>query len=641
MSIGVPTRLANGVGNWPDAQKWMDDYDYLTALIFGNFSLNGGMELWNAATSFSNPADAASVSDSWLVGKSGTSAPTVDVSREATIIDSGVYSMKLNITGAGSANSIFNIHQSLLTPTRFASETILLGVRCRASTANKLRCKIYDGVNSSYSTYHTGGSSFELLTAQLAVSSTPTEITLTVEVNPSDFTGALYIDSIFLFVVPSAISTTARNALAYTPLNAGFLPLTGGILTGAVDFPDGSVTIPAIGFSADSNTGLYRIGADNLGFTTGGVLAMELTSTQRARFVDGAVGTPAISFSADTDCGLYRITTNSIGLATNGSLALSIGAAQQVAVKITNSAAAPDYSWIGDEDTGFYRAAANTIDIVVGGNTVLELAAAYVYSVQPIYIANGLVGTPSLTFQSDTNTGIYHAGADDLAIVANGALVAEFGSNLNVALRLDIRDGTTGSDLGWCFHSDTDCGAFKEGTNQWGLSSGGTRQILFYSSGIQIYAAVMPNGNGNYNLGTSGDYWNDVSYKTLTDRGCLGWFDDGVELQDGSVVSDCEALLSIQKHPTKKTIYGVAMMDYTTFPKVSYKPATHCINDPETFEETQVEVLRDKNGDPYCMVKGEVKKLSDGIEMTSMFSIMIGAIKELTTRVGALEGAKQ
>lgn len=268
MSIGVPTRLANGIGNWPDASKFMDDYDYLAALIFGNFTLNGGMELWTAATSFSNPISGASVADSWTVTKTGTLPATVDVSREASIIDSGVYSMKLNITGAGSSNSIFNVHQSLIVPSRFASETVLVGIRCRASTANKLRCKVFDGVNSSFSTYHTGGGGFELLTAQLAVSSTPSEMTLTIEVNPSDFTGALYIDSIFLFVVPSAISTTAKAALAYSPLNAGFLQLIGGILSGPLSV-SGDVTIltasKGLVVTTPDGAHTWRIAVDNNG----------------------------------------------------------------------------------------------------------------------------------------------------------------------------------------------------------------------------------------------------------------------------------------------------------------------------------------------------------------------------------------
>jgi hypothetical protein len=271
MSIGVPIRLANGIGNFPDADKWMQNYDYLAALIYGNFALNGGMEIWNADTSFSNPVHGATVADSWTVLKTGTLGATVDVSREATIIDSGTYSMKLNITGAGSANSIWDIHQAMATPSRFASETVLLGVRCRASTANKLRCKIYDGTTSTFSTYHTGGGGFELLTAQLAVSATPSELTVTIEVNPSDFTGALYIDSVFLYVVPSAIGTSAKAALSFSPLNAGFLPLAGGLVTGALTVSnDITINVAAKGLvvTTPDGTHTYRIAISNSGELT-------------------------------------------------------------------------------------------------------------------------------------------------------------------------------------------------------------------------------------------------------------------------------------------------------------------------------------------------------------------------------------
>src|SRR6185436_923635 len=91
------------------------------------------------------------------------------------------------------------------------------------------------------------------------------------------------------------------------------------------------------------------------------------------------------------------------------------------------------------------------------------------------------------------------------------------------------------------------------------------------SSEMKFRVAVVPNGTGALNLGTASDYWNDVSYKTLTDRGCLPWCDDGVELKDGSVVSDLEALLSIQKHPTKMTVQGLPMIDYKKFPNKSYR----------------------------------------------------------------------
>lgn len=166
---------------------------------------------------------------------------------------------------------------------------------------------------------------------------------------------------------------------------------------------------------------------------------------------------------------------------------------------------------------------------------------------------------------------------------------------------------------------------------------------VFYTSlagRLQVSNSLDPSSAAN-NLGGPTRYWGDVSYKTLTDRGCLGWFDEGVELQDGRKVSDLESLREIKKHPTKKTIYGAPMLDYKTFPKVAYKKAAG---------SDGVEFPRDENDEPYTyeedIVEGKdgkkekkvVKlKAQDGIEMTSMFSIMIGAFKEALARIETLE----
>lgn len=155
-----------------------------------------------------------------------------------------------------------------------------------------------------------------------------------------------------------------------------------------------------------------------------------------------------------------------------------------------------------------------------------------------------------------------------------------------------------------------------------------------------------------YKLGTSTNYWGEINYKSLADRGCLGCFDNGVELQDGSIVSDCEALQAIKKHPTEKTIYGVDKLDYSSFPKVSYLPVDIATEDmyetiSEQFEDimTYIDGMGKKKTDKFLNTrkkkilkykKGE-KIGEDGVEMTSMFSIMIGAFKEIDNRLKELE----
>ena len=131
---------------------------------------------------------------------------------------------------------------------------------------------------------------------------------------------------------------------------------------------------------------------------------------------------------------------------------------------------------------------------------------------------------------------------------------------------------------------------------------------------------INPGGaGGSISTGDATYYWNDISYKTLTDRGCLGWFDEGVEMPDGTIVSDLEAFTRIEKDEAKTTIYGKPMLNYKSFPKVAYQKA----------KSMGQELARDENDEPIGGM--------DGIEMTSIFSIMIGAFKEISAKLTALD----
>ncbi len=263
-ALTIPVRLQNGVGNPPDAANWMDDYDWLTGIANGvAFVNNGGQERWAAGTTFTNPANGTTLSDGWVEVKSGTSACTADVTREATIVDTGLYSMKVNITGAGSSDSYWAITQTLGGSTGFQSLTVLFGAAVRVSTANKVRLKITDGTTTAYSSYHTGDGTFQVLQVLLAVGATATALTVTVEINPANFTGAVYFDSIFTYVVPAAISARAQTALVYSPLAdtsaADFLPTSGGTMTGAIAMGTNKITNLGNGSSAQDAAAFGQI----------------------------------------------------------------------------------------------------------------------------------------------------------------------------------------------------------------------------------------------------------------------------------------------------------------------------------------------------------------------------------------------
>jgi hypothetical protein len=88
--------------------------------------------------------------------------------------------------------------------------------------------------------------------------------------------------------------------------NLGLLSLAGGTLTGALLADDsGTVALPAIAFDGDTNTGIFRAGADQLGIATNGVERVEFGNTEVVFNDDGA----DVDFrvEGDTNQDLFKI----------------------------------------------------------------------------------------------------------------------------------------------------------------------------------------------------------------------------------------------------------------------------------------------------------------------------------------------
>lgn len=101
---------------------------------------------------------------------------------------------------------------------------------------------------------------------------------------------------------------TAGNVL--TSNGSGWVsqaPSAGG---GTVSLNDGSATSPSLNFSADTNTGIYRVGSDQLGISAGGsnqvTISTSAVTTTVAVVAPTGLGasTPAYTFSGDTSTGL-------------------------------------------------------------------------------------------------------------------------------------------------------------------------------------------------------------------------------------------------------------------------------------------------------------------------------------------------
>jgi len=66
---------------------------------------------------------------------------------------------------------------------------------------------------------------------------------------------------------------------------------------------DGTAAAPSLAFSADTNTGLFRVGADQLGFTTAGTSAMTIDASQNVAVTGGVDVTGALTVDGNTTLG--------------------------------------------------------------------------------------------------------------------------------------------------------------------------------------------------------------------------------------------------------------------------------------------------------------------------------------------------
>lgn len=111
-----------------------------------------------------------------------------------------------------------------------------------------------------------------------------------------------------------------------------------GILS---NVPLGTVSAPGIAFTGDPNTGIYSPAGDQIAFATGGTQRLNITTaallpTLPIRGADGTAANPAYSFSGDTDTGIYRVGANQLGIATNGTLAVVVDASGRLGIGNTS-----------------------------------------------------------------------------------------------------------------------------------------------------------------------------------------------------------------------------------------------------------------------------------------------------------------
>lgn len=247
---------------------------------------------------------------------------------------------------------------------------------------------------------------------------------------------------------PVLISATTPNVAVTTTGTGTVYFQAGANATGAFFGQESSVSGGALVIGSGASNYVLAGAANNpLVLGTNNAIIMTLTSsnvtlTKALLHPDGTAAAPSMSFSANTNTGIFRRTTNAFGLVANGVESLDISAAfvevmnvpLLVDTKVINAsgtAALPAYTFAGDTGTGIYRPAANSMGFSQNGSITWALDGTTSY-----FRAQGSYGmqagfasaaTPSFGFVSDEDTGMYHAGTNNVGIAANGTLYLQVG----------------------------------------------------------------------------------------------------------------------------------------------------------------------------------------------------------------------
>lgn len=136
-----------------------------------------------------------------------------------------------------------------------------------------------------------------------------------------------------------------------------------------VDVADGTVALPSINFSSDPDTGIYRIGANNIGVTANGAKVLDIATTGLG--VTGIVTVSSTTASTTKDTGAL-IVEGGVGIEKEIYAGLSINATTYV-TSGDGTAALPAIGPVSDPNTGMYSVGADRLGFAANGVKRLEV----------------------------------------------------------------------------------------------------------------------------------------------------------------------------------------------------------------------------------------------------------------------------
>jgi len=236
------------------------------------------------------------------------------------------------------------------------------------------------------------------------------------------------------------------------------------------------------------------IGTDIIPNGSGSAVRADLNDAMLALFSQNSSATSppetvAYMMWADTTTGLLKIrnaansawvTVGTLASTNLGLLSLAGGTMTGVLAVTAGTAALPGIAVSGDLNTGLVSPGADQLAITTGGTSRLAVSTTAVSSTLAVDVPLGAVGTPSLTFTGDLNTGFWSPAADTLAASTAGTE--------------RIRVSSSGD---FSFNSGYGSAAVAYGCRAW-VNFNGTGTVAIRASGN--VSSITDNGVGDYTV---------------------------------------------------------------------------------------------------------------------------------------------
>jgi hypothetical protein len=247
---------------------------------------------------------------------------------------------------------------------------------------------------------------------------------------------------------------------------------------------------------------------------------------------DGTAAAPAYSFASDTNTGVYRVGTDSVGVSTGGTVRLTVDATGIATVanivRAAGSSGVPGFGFVGDTGTGIRSYASNQLSLLAGGNdrVILDSAGNIGIALAPYVVADHRIlamkgettgsgysavrletgiNSTQATFQIGGASGDVIVGTNNtnltgsLSLFAGGSSRAQISSSgvLYVGNNTAAQPGHVLDQTGFQWIGNT------AGTAGWAFSS-------FFRSGVSIGSITQS--------GTTGVSYNTTSDERLKDN---------------------------------------------------------------------------------------------------------------------------